>query len=205
MPHSPPSLVGAPRWPLLAGLASLALLAAAHGFERFAGLEPCALCLHQREAHWVTTFVGLLGFGALVMRPHREAASALSFLLAAGFLAGAAIAGFHAGVELKWWPGLPECGIGGGGALDTTDLLASLSGPQRIVRCDEVPWAFAGISMAGWNMLASLALGAVSLAAAFNGGRLPRLPGGGSGNGPSTQPVRREPQGGASLGGGSMA
>jgi disulfide bond formation protein DsbB len=178
MPHSPPSLAGAPRWPLLAGLASLALLAAAHGFERFAGLEPCALCLHQREAHWVTLSVGLLGFGALVLRPHREGAAALCFLLAAGFLAGATIAGFHAGVELKWWPGLAACGIGGGGELDTSDLLGSLSAPQRIVRCDEVPWAFAGISMAGWNMVASLILGAMSLVAALNGGRLPQLPGG---------------------------
>jgi disulfide bond formation protein DsbB len=37
---------------------------------------------------------------------------------------------------------------------------------QPIVRCDAVVWSLAGISMAGYNMLASAALGAYALWAA---------------------------------------
>ena len=35
-----------------------------------------------------------------------------------------------------------------------------------IVRCDEPAWSMAGISMAGYNMLVSLALAALALAGA---------------------------------------
>ncbi len=162
----------APDWPLVAGLASAAMLAAAHAFEHFGGMAPCALCLHQRDAHWVTLGVGLAGWLLLVVRPGREGATAISMLLGAGFLAGAVIAGFHTGVELKWWPGLPSCAGGGATAIDFENFAQNLNQPVSGARCDEVPWSFAGISMAGWNMLVSLMLGAISLRAAFTGGRI---------------------------------
>ncbi len=161
----------APEWPLLAGLASAAMLAGAHAFEHFGGMAPCALCLHQREAHWVTLGVGLAGWLLLMVRPGREGAAAISMLLGAGFLAGSVIAGFHAGVELKWWPGLPSC-AGGTGTIDFETFAQTLNQPVSGARCDEIPWSLGGISMAGWNMLVSLALGAISLRAAFTGGRI---------------------------------
>ena len=37
------------RWRLFAGLASAAMLATAHGFERIGGYAPCYLCYKQRE------------------------------------------------------------------------------------------------------------------------------------------------------------
>lgn len=148
------------------------MLAGAHAFEIFGRMAPCALCLHQREAHWVTLGVGLAGWLLLIVRPGREGAAAISMLLGAGFLAGAVIAGFHSGVELKWWPGLPSCAGGGVDTIDFENFAQTLNQPVSGARCDEIPWSFAGISMAGWNMLVSLALGAVSLRAAFTGGRI---------------------------------
>jgi disulfide bond formation protein DsbB len=38
------------------------------------------------------------------------------------------------------------------------DLQAALSGDARVVPCDEPAVVFAGLSMAGWNFLLSLAL-----------------------------------------------
>ena len=35
-----------------------------------------------------------------------------------------------------------------------------------LVRCDEVPWEMLGLSMASWNMLASLALAVIWVMAA---------------------------------------
>jgi disulfide bond formation protein DsbB len=164
-----------PPWPLLAGLVSALLLAAAHAFEHFGGLPPCALCLEQREAHWATLGVGLGGALLMYLRPGHQPAGAVCVLLGAGFVAGAAIAGFHVGVEHKWWPGLPGCAATTGG-LDG-DLLGALGSSMRVVRCDEVAWSFLGLSMAGWNMAISLVMAALSGRAAFAGGWLVRRPG----------------------------
>jgi disulfide bond formation protein DsbB len=39
----------------------------------------------------------------------------------------------------------------------------------RFVRCDEAPWSLFGLSMAGWNALASLGLAALGVLAAQGG------------------------------------
>ena len=41
------------RWRFCALLASILMLAVAHGFQTFGGFAPCELCLRQREAYWV--------------------------------------------------------------------------------------------------------------------------------------------------------
>jgi disulfide bond formation protein DsbB len=153
-------------WPLYALLASLGLLAVAHAFEHFGGLAPCALCLKQREAYWIAAGVSAVALILERWRKDRAALRAMNALLVVAFMAGAVVAGFHAGVEQKWWPGLPTCA---GGRLDpATDLLGALQGPMNAARCDEIPWAFAGISMAGWNMVAALVLAGLSLHATFS-------------------------------------
>ncbi len=133
------------------------MLAIAHGFERFGGLAPCALCLHQREAYWIAAAIAALALVARRMDGSEMANRALNLLLAFAFIGGAMVAGFHMGVEYKWWPGLASCTAGSGGAVPT-DLLGSLSQPMNVVACDEAAWIFLGLSMAGWNLLISLKL-----------------------------------------------
>lgn len=145
--------------------ASAATLGAAYAFQYVGGLEPCALCLYQRVPYGVVIaltaatalFAGLLG---------RRGVAAAALASALAFLAGAAIAGFHVGVEQHWWEGLSACGGGGGGAdLSIEELKAQILAAP-VVRCDEVPWSLLGISMAGYNLLASLAFAGASLWAA---------------------------------------
>lgn len=151
-------------WLLLGALASAALLAAAHAFETFGHYPPCELCLHQREAHWAALTVGLLGY--LAARYSPKAARPACLLLGVVFLVSMALAAYHAGVEWKWWPGPSTCTGGGHKTITTADIAALLNGPpQHIIRCDEAAWRMFGLSMAGWNALASLALALVSLAA----------------------------------------
>jgi disulfide bond formation protein DsbB len=152
-------------WPAYALAASLSLLAAAHGFQHFGGLDPCPLCLRQREAHWIAAGVAATALVLQAWRPSPIAARAFAALLAVSFLASAAVAGFHVGVEFKWWPGLAECG--GGGPIDAgADLLGALTRPAAPAGCDTVAWSFLGLSMAAWNMLASLGLFLLSALAA---------------------------------------
>jgi disulfide bond formation protein DsbB len=155
---------GLENWPVVALLASMAMLATAHAFETFGKLYPCTLCLKQREVYWAVGMVALL---ALIVRRTPWAArlrKPFDLLLAAILLYGAGLAAYHAGVEWKWWPGPTTCSGGGGAA--SSDLVAMLKGDKiKPPACDKAAWIFLGISMAGWNALASLGLAAASLMA----------------------------------------
>jgi disulfide bond formation protein DsbB len=158
-------------WPALAALASIIMLAAAHVFETFGGYAPCLLCLRQREVYWAALTVAVVGLA--LVRLGRLRIEVLALLLAALFAAGAIVAGFHAGVEWKWWPGPTSCSGGGAGvgAADLSDLLAGAK--VRPPACDVAAWRLAGVSMAGYNALISAGLAATGFIAAFAGGRRP--------------------------------
>lgn len=140
--------------------ASLAMLAGALFFQYGMNLPPCALCIWQRWAYAPPIALGLL---ALALPSARRPLVALAGL---GFLAGAGIAGFHAGVEKGWWEGLASCTGAATTATTIEDLRAQLLAAAP-VRCDEVAWSFAGISMAGWNMIAQIVFAALALHAAW--------------------------------------
>jgi disulfide bond formation protein DsbB len=155
-------------WTAFALAASLAMLAIAHGFERFAGLSPCNLCLKQREAYWGAAAVALVATAwTLISGARRGTPRLAAFMLFVVFATGFATALFHAGGELKWWELPATCA--GGGDIDLEQLTALAlgvgSGP-RVAMCDAVAWSFLGISMAGWNAVVSAALAAFSLVAA---------------------------------------
>ena len=142
---------------LFCSLASSALLLAAFGFEYLGGLTPCKLCLWQRWPHAGVITLSLLGVAG-VLRPQ----SAFSLVaLSALFTAG--IAGYHVGVEQHFWPGPTSCS-GTSSSISTAELLDSLLATP-VVRCDEIDWSFAGISMAGWNMFLSAGLAGFALLA----------------------------------------
>lgn len=155
-------------WPYFAGLISIFMLAAAHAFEIFMKLAPCALCLHQREVYWAALSVSAIAILTRKFTPNPSLIRAFDALLAVIFFAGAVVAGFHVGVELHWWPGLPEC-AGAGKAQIEGDLLSALSKPMIVPKCDDIPWELFGISMAGYNFAASLILAFISLFCALKG------------------------------------
>jgi len=145
---------------LLTALLSAAILGAALLSQFVGGLQPCVLCLYQRWPYVATIALGLAGFA--LARRHPGAARAALGLAGLVFLVGAGIAGFHVGVEQGWWQGTAECGAPAGGAMTLEALRAQvLAAP--VVRCDEVPWSLFGISMAGYNLLISLAMAAAAL------------------------------------------
>lgn len=154
------------RWRLCAVLVAAAMLATAHAFETFGGYAPCTLCLRQREVYWVVLGAGL-AFMVLVRTPGGPRWRGLTcWVLALLFLVSCGVATYHAGAEWKFWPGPQACASGGGG-VSAADLSAFLAGAKvRPPACDEAPWVFAGLSMAGWNALISLILAVLSVLAA---------------------------------------
>ena len=153
------------RWRLTALVASLAMLAVAHAFETFGGLAPCALCLRAREVYWVAAGLALAGMLVTRMAAGARWRWAFDAALAAVFAFGVGLAVYHSGVEWKWWPGPTACSGGGGGV--SAGQMADLLGGAKIAppACDKAAWVFLGLSMAGWNALASLGLTVLSLLA----------------------------------------
>ncbi|WP_372706152.1 disulfide bond formation protein B [Brevundimonas sp.] len=155
-------------WTAFALLASLAMLGAAHAFERFAGLAPCNLCLKQREVYWGAVAVALTAtLWHLVSRGSRGTPRIAAFLLAVIFTTGAITAAFHMGGENGWWVLPATCAGGGEVSLESLTALAlGTAPPPPPALCDAVAWRFLGLSMAGWNVLTSAALAVFSLLAA---------------------------------------
>lgn len=155
------------RIPLILLAASVAILGAAFAFEHLGGLAPCELCWWQRYVYMAAIPVAL--FTLALDRPGRPTATwppkawtqALLAALALLFLAGALLAGYHVGVEQKWWAGPATCSAAPlAGNFD--QLFHSLM-QAPITRCDDIAWSLFGISMAGYNGLLSLALAGLSL------------------------------------------
>lgn len=159
------------RWPALALLAALAMLAAAHAFERFAFMAPCPLCLRQREVYWAIATMAATGLVLWRVRQNPRFLMALNVMLGLVFLTGLVVAFFHAGVEWRWWPAPDGCTSEAIGDITNIDL-SNLDERQAVASCLDAPWVFLGLSMAGWNALVSLILMAVSFRAA--GIALPR-------------------------------
>jgi disulfide bond formation protein DsbB len=148
---------------LIIAAVSLAILAAVWIFQGL-GYQPCELCLTQRYAFYAAAPLALLT-AFVASRSAYGAARALFALLAAAFLANAALAAYHVGVEYHWWAGPTACTGGLTGSIDVNDLVKALDS-AKVVRCDEVQLRIAGLSLAGWNVLASAALAVYSALAA---------------------------------------
>jgi disulfide bond formation protein DsbB len=153
------------QWPLLALVASAALLAAAHAFETFGHLMPCELCLKQRDVYWATMAVAAAGLLWMLVARGRAPIRWINAVIALAFAAEAAVAIYHAGVEWKFWPGPQSCS-GGALKVSAAALERLLSGAHMgVPACDKPAWIFLGLSMAGWNAVAALILTAASVAA----------------------------------------
>lgn len=144
---------------------AIATILTALGFQYIGGYVPCMLCLMERWAYYAG--IPLL-FVALVLTAggYRGLAAALFLVVALAFLANSGLGIYHAGAEWKFWPGPATCG--GGESLTTSagNLLNDLQ-HTKVIKCDEASLRFLGISFAGWNVVASIALTLVSFGAAF--------------------------------------
>lgn len=142
---------------LLAAAGSLALMIGAFGFQYIGGLPPCKMCIWQRYPHVVAIVIGLIAL--------RFETAMLAWFGAVAAFATAAVGAYHTGVERGWWEGPTTCTSGPIGGLSSDQLFDQIMNAP-LVRCDEVAWSLMGLSMASWNMIASLALVAVWIAAA---------------------------------------
>src|SRR6266852_664163 len=140
-------------------IASAIVLGAALLSQYWGGLAPCELCLLQR---WPWAAAILIALVAL-LAGNRPALPWVALVLALVFALSVAFAFYHVGVEQHWFAGPSACTAGGGGAMTLEEMKRQILGTAPVL-CDRVQWSLIGVSMAGWNFLASLCMAAICAA-----------------------------------------
>ena len=143
-------------WILIA--ASCLVLGSAFIAEGVFDLRPCALCIYQR---WPYIVIIASCLTSIALPSASAGRAALLGVAALACTVGAVIAAFHIGVEQRWWPGPSVCDsvvpLRGGDMAALREQLMT----TPLVRCDVVQWRLFGLSLAGYNMIASLGLAAL--------------------------------------------
>ncbi|WP_442581880.1 disulfide bond formation protein B [Mesorhizobium sp. ASY16-5R] len=143
---------------LFLAAAMAATVGGALGFQHLGGYIPCKLCYEQRIPYYVGAPLMLVAFLAAVLR--LPAVFTRGLLLAGALLMvyGLYLGVYHSGVEWGFWPGPTDCGMvvapsdtGGNGVLDSLNSVVPPS-------CDKAALRILGLSLAGWNAIASFVL-----------------------------------------------
>jgi disulfide bond formation protein DsbB len=139
-------------------LVTVAILSAAYSAQYIGGIRPCILCLYERIPWFIT---GGLMLVTILMQFSGPARRMILLAAALVMLAGAGLGGYHVGVEQEIFQPPATCS-----ATETPTSLEELRALLETTappRCDEIPWEMFGISMAGYNALASLAMALAAL------------------------------------------
>ena len=140
---------------IMISLCSFGILATVFAFENLMGLAPCPLCLNQRIAFYLAVPLGLLAALSATKKPSLSTISFIALTLI--FITNSAYGGYHAGIEWGYWPGPASCAGNTFEVTNIEELILSLENGAP-PSCSEAPWRLFGLSLAGYNMLASLGL-----------------------------------------------
>jgi disulfide bond formation protein DsbB len=153
-----------PVWLAAAAVAvlGLATILGAWFFQVVIGLPPCPLCLEQRYAYYFSIPLALMVLLGLSYGASRKVLIAALAAIALGMVWNAGLGAYHAGVEWKFWEGPRDCAGSGLSDLGTAGGLLDKLQDIRVVRCDEIPWSFLGISLAGYNAIISFVLSLIA-------------------------------------------
>ena len=141
-------------------MASAVVLGTALLSEYWGGLAPCELCLMQRWP-WAAAIVISL---VVVLVGERAGLAWVALLLGLVFAIGVLFAFYHVGVEQHWFAGPTACTATEGGAMTLEQMKQQILGTAPVL-CDRPAWTLFGVSLAGWNLLASLVMTGCCIAA----------------------------------------
>ncbi len=135
-------------------LALFAAVLSASGFvlEYGFGVIPCKMCWWQRYVHWAILVLAMTGHTFPKFQRHAAAA----ILVAA--LTGLAIAGWQFAAQHGWLPFPASCASDASQAFSSADDLLNNLNRVKIVPCDKETFKLLGLSLAGWNIPAMLAV-----------------------------------------------
>ncbi|EHK00157.1 disulfide bond formation protein B [Agrobacterium tumefaciens] len=132
------------------------------GFQHIGGYTPCALCLLQRDPYYYAIPLGILAIATSIFKLPVQITRLLLALIGVAMLIGAGLGVYHAGVEWGFWAGPITCATGAPSiTTNAGDLLGNLNA-IKAPSCNDAALRVLGLSFAGWNIIASVALAAVA-------------------------------------------
>jgi disulfide bond formation protein DsbB len=140
--------------------ASAIVLGTALLSQYWGGLAPCELCLMQRWPWTVAIVISLV----VVLVGERAGLAWVPLLLGLVFAVSVVMAFYHVGVEQHWFAGPTACTASEGGAMTLEQMKQQILGTAPVL-CDRPAWTLFGVSLAGWNLLASLIMTGCCIAA----------------------------------------
>jgi len=134
--------------------------------EYWGGLAPCELCLVQRWPWAAAIVISLI----VLLVGERAPLSWVALMFAIVFAISVVLAFYHVGVGQHWLVGPTACTASSGGAMTLEQMKQQILGTSPVL-CDRPAWTLFGVSLAGWNLLASLIMTGCCLAALLHGTR----------------------------------
>src|SRR5437763_5764763 len=147
-------------------VASASVLGAALLSQYWGGLAPCELCVLQRWPWMAAISISLIA----LLVGSRPALPWVALVLAVVFAISVVLAFYHVGVEQRWFAGPTACTASSGGAMTLEQMKQQILGTAPVL-CDRPAWTLFGVSLAGWNLLASLIMTGCCVAALLYGAR----------------------------------
>ena len=128
------------------------MLISAFYLEYFHGALPCDLCITQRWFHGV-----IIAYSLIIIFIINITLISKKHLLLGGailWLSSSSVGLYHFGIEMNFWTGPDGCSSNIDFSKDTLTYLLNKSP----IKCDEVMFEIFGLSLAGWNALASFSI-----------------------------------------------
>ena len=128
------------------------MLLSAFYLEYFHGALPCDLCITQRWFHGA-----IIGYSFIIILIINKTSISYKLIILVGSILwlSSSLAGlYHFGIEMNFWTGPDGCSSNIDFSKDTLTYLLNKSP----IKCDEVMFEIFGLSLAGWNALASFSI-----------------------------------------------
>ncbi len=148
-------------------LGMAATVGTALGFQHIGGYIPCALCLLQREPYYWGIPVALGALATAAFRLPPAVTRGLIAIVGIMMIIGAGMGVYHSGVEWGFWEGPATCSTTANGMTTSAANLLSDINTIKGPSCTEAALRVLGLSFAGWNVIASVALAAFAFRSAL--------------------------------------
>ena len=125
------------------------MLSSAFYLEYFHGALPCDLCITQRWFH-----AAIISYSLIIIFFQNKISISKKLLLIGGgvlWLSSSAAGLYHFGIEMSFWAGPDGCSSNIDFSKNTLTYLLKKSP----IKCDEIMFEIFGLSLAGWNAVAS--------------------------------------------------
>ena len=143
-------------------LISSLMVISAFYLEYFHGALPCDLCITQRWFHGA-----IIAYSFIIILIVKKTLISKKLLILGGAILwlSSSLAGlYHFGIEMNFWTGPDGCSSNIDFSKDTLTYLLEKSP----IKCDEVMFEIFGLSLAGWNALASLFIFLIAITLILN-------------------------------------